>query len=246
MRVGLFNRYQTNGLAGSTSGCSTLLILVLLAFSSPGFSDTINFYNLAGLSHFSKEVVSFRERKFENLVEQKYDFSCGAAALTTILVYAYHLDVDEMTVLKGLATVSDEEVVRKKGFSLLDIRKYVDTLGLRGRGYKVPATNLEQIKIPTIVRVNIRGYHHFVVLKKVEGDKVFVGDPALGNRVIDRDEFVNGWSGSIFAVVGKGFDRRTVLLQPSQAPTARKFLFDKAPVTNSELLDFGFTHADFF
>ncbi|MBQ0721086.1 MAG: C39 family peptidase [Gammaproteobacteria bacterium] len=206
----------------------------------------MNFYNLASISHFSKKVVSMRERKFENLVEQKYDFSCGAAALTTILQYAYHIDVDELDVLKGLAKVSNEAVVKEKGFSLLDIRKYVHTLGLRGRGYRISADKLDEVKIPTIVRVNIRGYHHFVVLKRVVGDEVYIGDPALGNRVMNRDEFITGWSGSIFAVVGKGFDKRTVLSQPKKALTARKFLFGKAPVTNSDLLDYGFTHADLF
>jgi len=221
-------------------------IISLLLITPQGFSANIDFYNLAGISQFSKPLVSMREQKFENLVEQKYDFSCGAAALTTILRYAYHIDVDEREVLKGLAKVSDEEVVKEKGFSLLDIRHYVDTLGLRGRGYKISASSLEQVKIPTIVRVNIRGYHHFVVLKRVVGDKVYIGDPALGNRVMNRDEFIRGWSGSIFAVVGKGFDKRTVLSQPKQPLTARKFLFSKAPVTNSDLLDYGFTHADLF
>jgi len=223
------------------------IIILLVSLVSPHlFAASINFYNLAGISQFSKPLVSMREQKFENLVEQKYDFSCGAAALTTILKYAYHIDVDEREVLKGLAKVSDEAVVKEKGFSLLDIRKYVHTLGLRGRGYKMSASNLEQVKIPTIVRVNIRGYHHFVVLKRVVGDEVYIGDPALGNRVMNREDFIRGWSGSIFAVVGKGFDKRTVLSQPKQALTARKFLFGKSPVTNSDLLDYGFTHADLF
>lgn len=219
---------------------------LLLTVTPQAYAATMDFYNLAGISQFNKNVVSMREQKFENLVEQKFDFSCGAAALTTILQYAYHIDVDELEVLKGLAKVSDEAVVKEKGFSLLDIRKYVDTLGLRGRGYKISADKLEEVKIPTIVRVNIRGYHHFVVLKKVIGDSVYIGDPALGNRVMSRDEFIAGWSGSIFAVVGKGFDKITVLSQPKQALTARKFLFGKAPLTNTDLLDYGFTHADLF
>ena len=42
-----------------------------------------------------KEVQSLRERKFSDIVEQKTDFSCGAAALATVLRQAYWLDVDE-------------------------------------------------------------------------------------------------------------------------------------------------------
>ena len=38
----------------------------------------------------------------------------------------------------------------------------------------------------------------------------------------------------------------TVLGRPAPPLTARKFLYDHTPVTDSELLDFGFTHADLF
>jgi len=36
-----------------------------------------------------KPVESIRERRFSDLVEQKTDFSCGAAAMATILNQAY-------------------------------------------------------------------------------------------------------------------------------------------------------------
>ena len=40
-----------------------------------------------------KPIQSIRERKFADLVQQKTDFSCGAAALATILRQAFWLDV---------------------------------------------------------------------------------------------------------------------------------------------------------
>ena len=137
---------------------SGLIAGFLLAVSSFTFAAPINFYGIGGVGAFTKPVTSLREGKFTNLVEQKYDFSCGAAALTTILQYAYHRDISELGVLEGLAAVSDEEVVKEKGFSLLDLRHYIDSLGMRGRGYKVPAEMLERMNIPAIVRINIRGY----------------------------------------------------------------------------------------
>lgn len=223
-----------------------LIAGLLLTASSFTFAAPINFYGIGGVGALTKPVTSMREGKFTNLVEQKYDFSCGAAALTTILQYAYHRDITELGVLEGLAAVSDEEVVKEKGFSLLDLRHYIDSLGMRGRGYEIPPQMLHRMNIPAIVRVNIRGYHHFVVFKRIIDNEVYIGDPALGNKVMTMDEFLEAWNGSVFVVIGKGFDRNTVLRYPEPALTAHSFLYDFAPVTNAELLDFGFTHADLF
>ncbi len=63
-----------------------------------------------------KPVQSIRERKFSDIVEQKTDFSCGAAALATVLRQAYWLDVDEEHVIKGMLVNADQNLVRTQGF----------------------------------------------------------------------------------------------------------------------------------
>ncbi|MBJ7371591.1 MAG: C39 family peptidase, partial [Pseudomonas sp.] len=55
-----------------------------------------------------KDVQSIRERKFADIVEQKTDFSCGAAALATVLRQAYWLDVDEEHIIKGMLVNADQ------------------------------------------------------------------------------------------------------------------------------------------
>lgn len=201
---------------------------------------------LPGGGMIHKQVESIQERKFSDLVKQRTDFSCGAASLATILRYAYERDTGETDVLEGLFEVTDAEQVRRRGFSLLDIKNYVQTVGLRGRGYQVNEEGLDSISIPTIVLLDIDGYKHFVVLKKVDGQYAYIGDPALGNRVMDRDEFINGWNGVVFAVIGPNFDRNTVLLQPRGKMTARHLNDVYTPVPKTRLLDFGFNHADLF
>ena len=64
-----------------------------------------------------KQVQSIRERKFSDIVEQKTDFSCGAAALATVLRQAYWLDVDEDHIIKGMLVNADQDLVRTQGFS---------------------------------------------------------------------------------------------------------------------------------
>ncbi|MDN6298292.1 MAG: C39 family peptidase [Halomonas sp.] len=227
-----------------------LLILGLISavlFTSHAQAASVRLGNVMAGTVISKDVQSIRERRFANLVEQHTDFSCGAASLATILKYAYQRPaITEQKVLAGMLEVSDPEVVLARGFSLLDLKNYVQTLGYRGRGYEVAPETLDAVSIPVIVLLDLEGYKHFVVVKKASGDRVYVGDPALGNRIMERDDFLDAWNGIIFAVVGKGFDQQTVLLDPRQPLTAHRMRDTFAPVPKSKLLDFGFRHADFF
>jgi len=196
---------------------------------------------------YTTQVESMRDARFRHLVRQRTDYSCGAASLATILRYAYNLDADEDTVIEGMLAVSDPVVVRERGFSLLDIKRYVESLGMRGRGYRVDEARLRSLRVPSLVLMDVRGFRHFVVLKQVRGELVEVGDPILGNRVLPLAEFMQAWpSRAVFVVIGTDFDRNTVLLQPSTRPSARALYARQGPLTDAELLDFGFTHADLF
>lgn len=196
----------------------------------------------------TKEVQSIRELRFENLIAQETDFSCGAASVATILKYAYGWsDVTEEDVLEGMFKVSDPEVAQRMGFSLLDLRNYVESIGMRARGYEIEGGEaLDAVSIPVIVLLNLSGYQHFVVMKKVVGDRVYIGDPALGNSVMQRSDFIDAWNNIIFAVIGEDFDTHTVLLDPAQPLTARRLTDVFAPVPKQQLLDFGFRHAEVF
>jgi predicted double-glycine peptidase len=196
---------------------------------------------------YSTPVESMHDARFRHLVRQRTDYSCGAASLATILRYAYRLDADEDTVIEGMLAVSDPEIVRERGFSLLDIKRYVESLGMRARGYRVDEDRLRNLRVPTLVLMDVRGFRHFVVLKQIRGDVAEVADPILGNRVVPLEEFMQAWpSRVVFVVIGSDFDRNTVLLQPSTRPSARALYARQGPVTDAELLDFGFTHADLF
>lgn len=226
--------------------CACLALLTV-----PGIPDAeaaaVRFGGVVPGTMVTKEVQSIRERRFENLVEQETDYSCGAASLATILKYAYGwTDVTEEKVLAGLMEVVDQEQVMTLGFSLLDLSHYVQKIGLRGRGYEIDPEMLDEVSIPVIVLLDLDGYSHFVVMKKAAGDRVYIGDPALGNKVMNRDDFLDSWNNIIFAVVGEGFDPYTVLLDPAQPLTARRLTDVFSPVPKQQLLDFGFRHSEVF
>ncbi|WP_266159751.1 C39 family peptidase [Dyella silvatica] len=198
-------------------------------------------------SLYVSHLQSMQEQRYRNMVRQHTDYSCGAAALATILRYAYHLDVDENTVIQGMMGVADPALVKQRGFSLLDIKRYVESIGLRGRGYRVDEDRLRSLRVPGLVLMDVNGFRHFVVLKQIHHETVEIADPMLGNRSMSLTNFMKGWSShAVFVVIGSDFDRNTVLLQPVTKPSARALFARQGPITDAELLDFGFTHADFF
>lgn len=222
-------------------------LVLACSISLPLQAATVDFGNVVpGLSTLKKPVISLREQRFRHIIRQETDFSCGAAALATVLRYGYGLKVSEADMLDGLFAVSDPELVTQQGFSLLNIKHYVERLGMRGRGYKVEPETLDEIKIPTIVLLDLKGYKHFVVLKKTEQETVYLADPALGNKIMDKADFIDSWNGIVFAVIGRGFNRSSVLLDPRPQLTARVLENTFAPLTDAQLLDHGFSHAELF
>ncbi|MDO9321035.1 MAG: C39 family peptidase [Pseudomonas sp.] len=223
-----------------------LLSFVLICCALPSRAATMPFAVLPGGNIAFKSVESIRERRFSNLVEQKTDFSCGAAAMATLLNEAYGLSMSEADVILGMLTEADEEQVRQQGFSMLDMKRYAQTLGLRARGYRIDASQLEQISIPVIVLIEVRGYKHFVVMQRSVDGWAYIGDPVLGHKKLPLDEFAQGWNGIVFAMIGPGYDRANALLTPPEPLTARHRLDHYQQVDDAKLMEFGFIQSDFF
>jgi predicted double-glycine peptidase len=163
---------------------------------------------------------------------QNWDLSCGAAALATILNYQYGDPVSEREVAKGLISrdkyIDDPSLVRtRQGFSLLDLKKYVDARGYRGIGYgKLDLYDLIE-RAPLIVPIRVNGYSHFVVFRGTRSDRVLVADPAWGNRTLTIDEFEDAWLaypefGRVGFVVAQ---RDTTLPENRLAPRSEDFVF---------------------
>jgi predicted double-glycine peptidase len=163
--------------------------------------------------YISKAVVSLREARYTYIVPQRYDLSCGAAALATILKYYYNDPVDEAEIARYMIEYGDQEQIAKKGFSLLDLKKYAEARHYVANGYKVSLERLiEGLQIPAIVLITTGRYSHFVVLKAIRGDQVYVADPAFGNRATSVEDFAKNWNGVVFLVVSS--EERSVSEMP--------------------------------
>lgn len=140
-------------------------------------------------------------RAFRTTVRQRYDFSCGSAALATLLTYHYGREVDETTVFRRMYEVGDQAKIQREGFSLLDMKRYLEASGYQADGIRATFDELAAAGVPAIILVQENGYNHFVVIKGVHEERVVVGDPSIGTRVLPRDYVESVWVGGILFVI---------------------------------------------
>jgi predicted double-glycine peptidase len=146
-------------------------------------------------------LQSFQEKKYQATLAQQYDFSCGSAALASLLTYNYNMPVKEQEVFQDMIEHGDKNVIAESGFSLLDIKNYLTRRGLESDGYRAPLSKLAEVRVPAIVLVNVRGYAHFVVLQGLQNGWVLLSDPANGLRSEPVGEFEDQWTGIFFLIL---------------------------------------------
>ena len=152
----------------------------------------------ATASNAAAPVRSMQEIRHENVVLQQWELSCASAALATILRYQHGYPATERSVALGMIKrtqyLSNPDLLRlRQGFSLLDLKRYVDTLDYQGVGLgQLEFQDLLE-HAPIIVPVNLQGYPHFVVFRGATDRQVLLADPAFGNITVSIDKFVDGW-----------------------------------------------------
>jgi predicted double-glycine peptidase len=106
--------------------------LVLLLFWS---------FDPAGANRPIRSVLEIRR---ERVMIQKWDLSCGAAALGTLLRYQFGEPVTEKEIARSLMSrgeyVGHPELVQlREGFSLLDLKRYVQAYGAKAARSNLPS-----------------------------------------------------------------------------------------------------------
>lgn len=133
------------------------------------------------------------------VVIQKWDVSCGAAALATVLTYSLQEPVSEREAATGMLRMTEPLKVRYRGgFSLLDMKHFVEQRGLKGAGFRgMTFDQLRALRSP-IVPIVQYGNPHFVVVRGLEANgRVDIADPAFGNRTMSIENFEAAWTGGI-------------------------------------------------
>jgi|GEM_PF-201831 len=155
-------------------------------------------------------VTSWRDLPFQTVRKQSFDYSCGSAAVATLLSYVYGEKTSEEAVFKAMFDAGDKDKIRREGFSLLDMRNYLAKRGYKAAGYKIGFSAIAKHKVPFIALINRDGYSHFVVVKSVTGPSILIGDPSRGNIVLSRGEFAKMWNGISLIVTNQARKARKI------------------------------------
>lgn len=157
----------------------------------------------------SQYVYSWKERKEFNVVMQKRDYSCGAAALATVLVYFWGEDVTEEQILKellGVLTINELRDRVQNGMTMTDLRRVAVRMGYEAAIGSMQFEKLPESKIPLIVGISVNEFDHFVVYRGFDGYYVYLADPIRGNIRIKANDFLQQWQRNLVLAVAKPGD----------------------------------------
>jgi len=153
------------------------------------------------------------EDQFRGIVRQAYDYSCGSAALTTLLNGYVGTSLTEQQTMSGLLQYGEyQRIIERRSFSLLDMKRFVTAIGLDSGGYRGEFSDLVKLGQPAIVPISYAGFKHFVVYKAYKDGRVYVADPALGNISFDENRFKEVWDNNTLFVISVPESQRKDLL----------------------------------
>ena len=158
-----------------------------------------------GSLHVTKPVKTFVQIRDHHVVKQEMDYSCGAAALCTLINYYFGGSVNERDLLNemlGSLSEADRKDRVENGFSMLDLRDAAIRHGFQAEGARLPLSVLPELPGPVMVYLEEDGMRHFAVFRGVVEDRVYLADPSRGNVRMDVRRFNKIWPG-IVLVLGK-------------------------------------------
>lgn len=159
----------------------------------------------------SVQLEPFSDLKYKHIVRQAFDYSCGSAALVTILNYHLGVMVNEQQAMEGMLEKGEKDkIIERRGFSLLDMKRYVGSLGMNGAGFKAEISDLKTLDEPAIVPIDYAGSKHFVVLRGIRDGVVYIADPSAGNIVFSVEEFARWWDKNTLFIISPAKGQKPV------------------------------------
>ena len=130
-------------------------------------------------------ITSWKAQRDQGIVKQGFDYSCGAAALATIL-HLYGHQATELALLRAM-NVNDGMT------SFEEMARVLPSLGFKAQGLAVSFEQLRSLQVPVIAYLQLDGKTHFTALLGTSKDFVWLGDPSWGNRLLTKQRFLTLW-----------------------------------------------------
>ncbi|MGR9108197.1 MAG: C39 family peptidase [Gammaproteobacteria bacterium] len=191
------------------SGRVHWFVATVLVSSLTGCGALATHRDVAGHETKKPPLMTWVEMRDRYTVKQQLDYSCGAAALATLLHYFYGDDLGELDILKDILKHLDKEAVKNRaqvGFSMLDLKRFVERHGYKALGVKLQASALPKLRGPVLVYLETADFRHFAMLRGVREDRVYLADPSRGNMRMSIYAFLEEWPGYVLVVNKPGFN----------------------------------------
>lgn len=130
-------------------------------------------------------VQSWTERRDKGLVKQRFDYSCGAASLVSVLTHYFGIHTDELEII--------DRIGLKGSFSMTDLARVAEEYGFKPAGLALDYETLIRFRRPVIVYLDYWDDGHFSVLRAIDQHGVWLADPAWGNTRLRRERFEQFW-----------------------------------------------------
>lgn len=130
-------------------------------------------------------VTSWTEIRDQGIIKQRFDYSCGAAAVATVLHHFYRFEVDEASII--------DKIGLKDEFSFADLTRVMEEYALKTVAVALDFDHLQRMMLPGIVYLDFHGQGHFSVLRGISSSSVWLGDPSWGNIHMSPARFRGMW-----------------------------------------------------
>lgn len=124
------------------------------------------------------------------IVLQEGNKDCGASCLLSVVRY-YGGNISKEKIIDMTKTT-------KEGTTFYNIKEASNQIGLIAKSYKIEEIEkIKEITSPFICQVSKNSSMHFIVVYKVNNNKLLIMDPAIGKVIMDIFDFNNIWTGYI-------------------------------------------------
>ena len=145
------------------------------------------------------EQLNFFGQSRLPVVLQTESAECGLACMA--MVSSYHGFVTDLATLRTRFSIST------RGVSLDDLMGMSERMNMDAQAMRLELDELDQLPTPCILHWDM---NHFVVLKKVNGHKVEIHDPARGHVVLNISEVSEHFTGvALVATPNIRFEQKT-------------------------------------